>query len=126
MFATGVVYTGGKFVAGVVDTGGNFPPASYTDGIFAAGIVDTGGKYAFVLEFSKIFERVLMEYSEAGGKLIHEKNQKQKISWHCPFKYTIDPLISEIPNIFKPGSKVLLHFNPGSLGPLKRKCKGLP
>ncbi len=28
-----------------------------------------------------------MEYSEAGGKLIHEKNQKQKISWHCPFNY---------------------------------------
>ncbi len=29
-----------------------------------------------------------MEYSGAGGKLIHEKNQKQKISWHCPFKCT--------------------------------------
>ncbi len=29
---------------------------------------------------------VLMEYCGAGGKLIHEKNQKQKISWHCPFK----------------------------------------
>ncbi len=27
-----------------------------------------------------------MEYSGAGGKLIHEKNQKQKILWHCPFK----------------------------------------
>ncbi len=27
-----------------------------------------------------------MEYSGAGGKLIHETNQKQKISWHCPFK----------------------------------------
>ncbi len=27
-----------------------------------------------------------MEYSGAGGKLIHEKNQKQKISWDCPFK----------------------------------------
>ncbi len=27
-----------------------------------------------------------MEYSGAGGKLIHEKKQKQKISWHCPFK----------------------------------------
>ncbi len=27
-----------------------------------------------------------MEYSVAGGKLIHEKNQKQKISWHYPFK----------------------------------------
>ncbi len=26
-----------------------------------------------------------MGYSGAGGKLIHEKNQKQKISWHCPF-----------------------------------------
>ncbi len=27
-----------------------------------------------------------MEYSGAGGKLIHEKNQKQKISGHCPFQ----------------------------------------
>ncbi len=30
-----------------------------------------------------------MEYSGAGGKLICEKNQKQKISWHCPFKFVI-------------------------------------
>ena len=30
-----------------------------------------------------------MWYSGAGGKLIHEKNRKQKISWHCPFKYII-------------------------------------
>ncbi len=29
-----------------------------------------------------------MEYSGAGGKLIHETNQKQKISWHFPFKPT--------------------------------------
>jgi hypothetical protein len=27
-----------------------------------------------------------MVYSEAWGKLIQEKNQKQKISWHYPFK----------------------------------------
>jgi hypothetical protein len=27
-----------------------------------------------------------MVYSDAWGKLIHEKNQKSKISWHCPFK----------------------------------------
>jgi hypothetical protein len=27
-----------------------------------------------------------MEHSGAGGNLIHEKNRKQKISWHCPFK----------------------------------------
>jgi hypothetical protein len=27
-----------------------------------------------------------MVYSGAWGKLIHEKNQKSKISRHCPFK----------------------------------------
>ncbi len=26
-----------------------------------------------------------MGYSGAGGKLIDEKTQKRKISWHCPF-----------------------------------------
>ena len=40
----------------------------------------------YLREFSKKFETVLMGYSGAGGKLIHEKNQKRKISWHCPFK----------------------------------------
>jgi hypothetical protein len=40
----------------------------------------------YLREFPKKFETVWMEYSGAGGKLIHEKNQKQKISWHCPFK----------------------------------------
>ncbi len=34
----------------------------------------------YLREFSKKFETVLMEYSGAGGKLIHEKKQKQKIS----------------------------------------------
>jgi hypothetical protein len=34
----------------------------------------------YLREFSKKFETVLMEYSGVGGKLIHEKNQKQKIS----------------------------------------------
>ncbi len=28
-----------------------------------------------------------MVYSGAWGKLMHEQNQKQKISWHCPFKW---------------------------------------
>ncbi len=40
----------------------------------------------YLREFSKKFETVLIGYSGAGGKLIHEKNQEQKISWHCPFK----------------------------------------
>jgi len=30
-----------------------------------------------------------MVYSGAWGKLIHEKNQKSKISWRCPFKAAI-------------------------------------
>jgi hypothetical protein len=34
----------------------------------------------YLREFSKKFETDLMGYSGAGGKLIHEKNQKQKIS----------------------------------------------
>ena len=32
-----------------------------------------------------------MEYSGAGGKRMHGKNQKQKISWHCPFKIGLYP-----------------------------------
>ncbi len=32
-----------------------------------------------------------MEYSGAGGNVIHEKTQKQKISWHCPFKFLLKP-----------------------------------
>ncbi len=49
LFATGVIYTGGKFAAGVV-TCGNLPPVSTTLAKmvekFAAGVVDTGGKFA--------------------------------------------------------------------------------
>ncbi len=28
-----------------------------------------------------------MVYSGDWGKLIHEKNQQSKISWHCPFNF---------------------------------------
>ena len=67
------------FAAGVIDTGGNLPPASLTPvenlppvsltltkmgEKFATGVADTGGKFA----------------TGVVGKLIHEKNQKQKIS----------------------------------------------
>ena len=48
---------------------------------FAAGVADTGGAPLLAnREFLKKFETVLMGYSGVGGKLIHEKNQKQKIS----------------------------------------------
>jgi hypothetical protein len=51
LFATGVVYTSGKFAAGIVDTGGKLPPASLKVSTtlaklvenFATGGVDTGG-----------------------------------------------------------------------------------
>ncbi len=40
----------------------------------------------YLREFSKKFEMALMVFSGAWGKLIHEKKQKLKIWWHCPFK----------------------------------------
>ncbi len=69
----------------------------------ATGINNTGGKFfhrcrwhrwqtlscEYLREISKKFDTILMVKSEAWGKLIQEKNQKQKISWHCPFKGTV-------------------------------------
>ncbi len=72
-FAASVADTGGKFAAGVVDTGGKI----------ATGVVATGGAPLLAnisANFRKKFETVLMGYSRTGGKLIHEKNQKQEIS----------------------------------------------
>ncbi len=43
----------------------------------------------YLREFSKKFEMILMLLSGASGKVIHEKNLKQKISWHYPFKGTV-------------------------------------
>ncbi len=60
----------------------------------ATGINDIGDKLAtsvnvtelrISLQISKKIETALMVYSTAWGKLIHEKNQKSKISLHCPF-----------------------------------------
>ncbi len=42
----------------------------------------------YLREFSKKFETVLMGYSWAGGKLTHEKNQKQKSRDTVPLKST--------------------------------------
>jgi hypothetical protein len=55
---------------------------------FAAGVVDTGGKLhrwctltcEYLRKFLKKFEMILMLLSGAWGKMIHEKNLKQKIS----------------------------------------------
>jgi hypothetical protein len=45
--------------------------------------IDSGCEY--LCEFSKKIETALIVYSGAWGKLIHEKNQKSKISRHCSF-----------------------------------------
>ena len=53
-----------------------------------------------------------MEYSGAGGKLIHEKNQKQKISWHCPFKFFVfnfKPKIAEFTQLEKSTADIKLY-----------------
>jgi hypothetical protein len=42
---------------------------------FATGVVDE-----YLREISKKFEIAVVVYSDAWGKLIHEKNQKSKIS----------------------------------------------
>jgi hypothetical protein len=61
LFAIGVIDTSGKFAAGVVDQ-----------------VVHLDCEY--LREFSKKIETILVGYSTAGGKLIHENKQKQKIS----------------------------------------------
>jgi hypothetical protein len=67
------------FAAGVVPVGE-----------FATGInntSETGGKICeYFREFSKKFEMVLMGYSGAGGKLIHEKTRSKKSRDTVPLK----------------------------------------
>ncbi len=57
----------------------------------------------------RIFEKIrngMIGITRTLGKLIHEKNQKQKISWHCPFKrsnlnLSIQPACSQLQSYFK-------------------------
>jgi hypothetical protein len=66
LFAVGVLDTGGKFAACVVDTGDNF----------TASVVDTSGE-PWLANLEK-FKMTLVLFSGAWGKMIHEKNLKQK------------------------------------------------
>ncbi len=85
-----------RFTTGVVDTGGKLKKSSLSRSsslqsiwslilfpLFATGVVDTGG--------APWLANISAGYSGAGWKLIHEKNQKQTISWHCPFKDIVQP-----------------------------------
>jgi hypothetical protein len=79
-FAVGVVDTGGKFAAGVVDIGGNMPPVSLTPVANLPPVSLTSVACEYLCEFSKKFEMILLLLSGVRGKVIHEKNLKQKIS----------------------------------------------
>ncbi len=67
-----------------------------------------------------------MLLSGAWGKVIHEKNLKQKISWHCPFKgrldyveSLIDCAVHRVPGKLYPDLTQLntLHYVPPPFGP---------
>ncbi len=68
LFATGVVFTDGKFVAGVSDTGDNLPPIALT---LVASLPQASTTVA------KLVEKFAAG-AWAWRKLIHEKNKKQK------------------------------------------------
>ncbi len=78
------------------------------------GVIDTGGKWKisavrkvliichrcrwywwctltceYLCEFAKKFEMIQCYFQGLGGRWFHEKNLKQKISWHCPIKTTL-------------------------------------
>jgi hypothetical protein len=87
LFATGVVHNGGKFVADVIDTGGNFstggnfPPVSTTP-VTNCHQCQQHQRYWWLNLLPvllKKFEMILILFSGAWGKMIHEKNLKQKV-----------------------------------------------
>jgi hypothetical protein len=51
-----------------------------------------------------------MVYSGDWGKLIHEKNQKSKISWHCPFKQPYPSRCKLSCNAFPWNGRVIMFF----------------
>jgi hypothetical protein len=67
LFATGAVDTGGKFAAGIVDTGGKFATGG------APGLANISENFRKNSNDPNVIFRGL-------GKVIHEKNLKQKIS----------------------------------------------
>ncbi len=72
---------------------------------FAAGVVDTGGKFATGVVYTVVHldlrispwicEKIWNDPNGIlwgwGGNWFMKKKQKQKISWHCPFKENVQP-----------------------------------
>ncbi len=79
LFATGVI---DKFAAGINDTSG-------IGGNFATGVIDTRGRWCctltckYLCEFSQKIWNDPNATIRGLGEDDSQKNQKQKISWHC-------------------------------------------
>ncbi len=87
-FAAGVVDTGGKLTAGVVDTTGINNTSETGDKICHQCHLHQWCTLTceYLREFLKKFEMILMLLSGAWGKVIHEKNLKQKSRDNVPLK----------------------------------------
>jgi hypothetical protein len=67
LFATGVVYTGGKFAACVVDTGGKLPLALLTP-VTNLPPVSSGGKFATSINnASEMVDKFAADVVDTGG-----------------------------------------------------------
>jgi hypothetical protein len=82
-FAAGVVDTSGKFDAGNVDNGGNLPPVSLTMVANLPPVSLTPLVHLDLRISPRIFKKIRNDPNviiRGLGKVIHEKNLKQKIS----------------------------------------------
>ncbi len=82
---------------GVNDTSNNLSPVTTTPVNSLSPVSTTPAKNTiceYLGEFSKKFEISLMGYSEAWGKLIHEKKLKSKVSCQIPFNGNCTYLLS--------------------------------
>jgi hypothetical protein len=66
-----------------------------------------------------------MLYSGTWGKLIHEKNSKSKISWHCPFKKLLFSLSSSQSLPLTTPTTVKTPFDGVKIEPWARPEEGL-
>jgi hypothetical protein len=60
-------------------------PAAKIPPISTTPAANFATSFASVVDIEMLLMAVMV-YSGTWEKLIHEKNQKSKISWHCPFK----------------------------------------
>ncbi len=102
LFATGVVDTGSKFTFGVIGTDDNLPLVSLTNlppyqRQRRYWWQNWGHWYRWCTSTCEYLHALtLMLFSGAWGKMIHEKNPKQKILWQSPVKHPYWPCMQRL------------------------------